>query len=666
MKNIKSFLKKIDVFGVPYLFRYKTKDKYANSLGGLVNIIFTIFVISFTIYYFVPFATKKNFTTIYYSNNIPHAELINLGKSNSPFALGIIYENDTNILSQNLFEFNIKYISVNNHQGNYNKNILDITTHKCSYNDFNNEQKKYFNKLNLGNYQCLDKNDFSIEGSYSDEKYSFYEINLKSKLSSENINTFLQNNECKIHFVYADININLNNYKNPIKSFLNSFYINIESSNIIIKNIYFMKQYFFNDNYLFSIYNKDNTDYKVYSTFSRYEQYSYNKDKNINEDELIYAKIYLKSDTRNIYIKRKYQKFIEFFADISSIFVCIFSLLSIIINNINNFFAKYALEKKIFLFKDVYKENFDFKKKVLKIRQLITLTEPYSSNKSEAKFDNQKEEKNDNDNNIEIDVEELEIYKIKNEILKDFYKSEIQSIKGNTDRDATLFKRNNRRVINNNNFIHSNKNFSFNNKVKSFPKEIHKSAFSKKILKPYESSSMTKDNNTFNQNFGKEILSNNMSSERNAEIKKDEYNISPNKNKINYKYTFLDMINISLCKCCISNNLKIKSELNAKASQILFNKMDIIVFIRNMFLLDIIMQIIFDVDKKYIANFISRPIISSKEVNESEFNEFYQKYDETEFIKSTLGIYKLLKIERKKNSEQKLIALCNKQLKDML
>ena len=249
--------------------------------------------------------------------------------------------------------------------------------------------------------------------------------------------------------------------------------------------------------------------------------------------------------------------------------------------------------------------------------------------------------------------------------MKDFYKSEIQSIKGNTDREVTLFKRNNKRVINNN-FMHSNKNYSFNNKVKSFPKEIHKNSFSKRIIKPYESSSLTKDNNTYNQNFGKEIFSNNMSSERNSEIKKDEYNISLNKNKINYEYNFFDMINITLCKCCISNNLKIKSELNVKANQILFNKMDIIVFIRNMFLLDIIMQIIFDVDKKYIANFVSRPIISSKEINESEFIEFYKKYEETEFIKSTLGIYKLLKIERKKNSEQKLIALCNKQLKDML
>ena len=87
-----------------------------------------------------------------------------------------------------------------------------------------------------------------------------------------------------------------------------------------------------------------------------------------------------------------------------------------------------------------------------------------------------------------------------------------------------------------------------------------------------------------------------------------------------------------------------------------------------MFLLDIIYHIILDSDRKYIANFLSRPIISeNKEIDENNFfQKFYKDYEETEFIKSTLGIYKLIRIKNKKNSEQKLIALCNKQLKDIL
>ena len=64
MKNIKSFLKAIDGFGVPYFFRYKTKKNYTTSLGGLALILFIILVIFVVIYYFVPFASKKNFITL--------------------------------------------------------------------------------------------------------------------------------------------------------------------------------------------------------------------------------------------------------------------------------------------------------------------------------------------------------------------------------------------------------------------------------------------------------------------------------------------------------------------------------------------------------------------------------------------------------------------------
>ena len=119
-------------------------------------------------------------------------------------------------------------------------------------------------------------------------------------------------------------------------------------------------------------------------------------------------------------------------------------------------------------------------------------------------------------------------------------------------------------------------------------------------------------------------------------------------------------------KYCITNDLKLKNDLNNKVNQILFHKMDISVFLRNMYLFDIIIQIFFDSNKKYVMNFLSRPIINSKELNENELDEFYKVYNETEFVKSTLGIYKMLKIQNKKNSEQRLIALYNKQLKDIL
>ena len=665
MKNIKSFLKAIDGFGVPYFFRYKTKKNYTTSLGGLALILFIILVIFVVIYYLVPFAGKKNFTTLYYTTNMQNTEPINLKQSNSVFSLGLICEDNIDSINiNNLLELDSKYITINNVDGNHIKTLRNINSHSCTFSDFDNNYNDVFNKLNLENHKCLDKNDYIIKGSYLDEIYSYYEFNFKSKSNSDeninNINQLLQNKECKLQIIYTDINIDLNNYKNPIKSFLNSYFIELYPNIQTIQNIYLMHQYLFNDDNIFSAFNEDDPNPEKYITFSRFDQYTINGDNPHN-----YVKIFLKADNKKTYIKRKYQKFIEFYADISSILISIYSLLMIIINFFNNFFAEFSLSKKIFLFKDVYNKNIDFKKKVLKIQQLISLTNQYTPNnlkvESEQKIDNNihsKDNINNKNNNIDLEIDDLEIFRIKNEILSNFYKSESHSNNENIEKEFKFKKNSKFNLSKKSSLNNTNKNISFNSRCKLNSQEIHKNLILKKDLKTYDVSYSSGYNNIFNN---KEP--NNVSSDRTSETKREIIKSFHKKGKLKYNFNLWEILKVSFFKCCISNDLSLKINLNSKA-----NKLDIVVFIRNMFLLDIIYHIILDSDRKYIANFLSRPIISeNKEIDENNFfQKFYKDYEETEFIKSTLGIYKLIRIKNKKNSEQKLIALCNKQLKDIL
>ena len=653
MKKIKSFLKNIDNFGVPFSFKYKTKEKYRTSIGGLVFIIFCIFLLSFTIYYFVPFSNMKNFSSIYNTINIPNGEQINLKQSKIPLSFGLICNDNTDILSKNIFELNAKFINIQQNS-KYVKNIINILTHNCTYEDFNNEHNDYFDKFNLSNYKCLDNKDFIIEGSYLDEQFSYYEFNLNSNLNLIDINNFLEKNECRLQIIYTDININLNDYKNPIKSFLSSIYIDLFSSTLILQDIYFMKHYLFNDDYLFGVFNEENSKSGIYISFSRYEKYSIYKDNSSNDYS--YARIYLKSDTRKSYIKRKYQKFIEFIADISSIFICIYLLLKIMVNYIDNFFAYFSLSKKIFIFKDINNKDLDLKKKVLKINQLITLTNQYNSY---IKPETAKDEK--------LDLDEIEIFKIKNDNINNMQQSENEPIKRNTDKDILLFQKRNKNLVGKNNSFNYQYNLNFYNIKKNITKDVHKYSNSRKDQKTYEISSTSKENTSNSKNnLNKEICSNIINSERSSETKKEDFINTFSRKKLNYKFNILEIIQNLMGKYCITNDLKLKNDLNNKVNQILFHKMDISVFLRNMYLFDIIIQIFFDSNKKYVMNFLSRPIINSKELNENELDDFYKVYNETEFVKSTLGIYKMLKIQNKKNSEQRLIALYNKQLKDIL
>ena len=74
MKVIKQLLRKVDSFAVPITFRYKNEDKFSTSFGGFITIMFSIISISFGIYYFIPFITRKNYSLVYYTMKLPTSE----------------------------------------------------------------------------------------------------------------------------------------------------------------------------------------------------------------------------------------------------------------------------------------------------------------------------------------------------------------------------------------------------------------------------------------------------------------------------------------------------------------------------------------------------------------------------------------------------------------
>ena len=61
MKCIKRFLKKLDIFGSPINFKYKSQDRYSTSFGGLFLLIFSLISIIFGLYYFIPFFEIKKY-----------------------------------------------------------------------------------------------------------------------------------------------------------------------------------------------------------------------------------------------------------------------------------------------------------------------------------------------------------------------------------------------------------------------------------------------------------------------------------------------------------------------------------------------------------------------------------------------------------------------------
>ena len=157
LKNIKKFLRIFDFFGVPLTFRYKLKDKYSSSLGGLTMILFCILVIFLVFYYFNRFINRENFTTIYYTVNIPKTDVIRFIESNEAFSIGLDCESNQGIKADDVLKLEVRYVNyTKSKDGIYKKNKTLLSSHFCTYKDFYNNYNDSFDRLTLHKFQCLD------------------------------------------------------------------------------------------------------------------------------------------------------------------------------------------------------------------------------------------------------------------------------------------------------------------------------------------------------------------------------------------------------------------------------------------------------------------------------------------------------------------------------
>ena len=648
MKSIKVFLRTIDIFGIPLTFRYKKKDKYSTSLGGLTIIIFCILALSFGIYYFIPFVKRQNLSIIYYTMNIPQTEQIKFKDSKAAFAIGLDCQTNGRLKAEDVFNLDSSFIYyIKEMNGSFHKEKIHQSSHKCEYKDFYNNYNNSFDYLRLKNYQCLDNNDNILEGIYADRIFSYYEFSVTAindtNETFNNIDEYLFENDCKLQIVYTDITIDLSNYKEPIKPFLNSFFIQLNPTLFIKRNVYFMNQYLYDDNSLIAVFNAAEQPDQTKTLFSRYEEYSLyiglNREFVRPADYINYAKIYMRADLKKTEIKRTYQKITEFYADASSILVGVYEFLIIIISIINNFYAENSIIKKLFIFKGINDKHFNIKNKHQKINQLLSLPE-----KNHTIIISR------NNNNLRINQLSTKFTLDKKDEKKE--ESSIKAPSTNRSQESRLFLSK-----------HKTSKMKLNTK-NSYAKDlIQKNNSQKKDRKQIRFNTEAQNKNIYEVN---NIEMNNLKTLE----KEDEDNMSNNSkskniNKnINYKFSLSEIISSLLCPCLISGNLKLKNEYNDKATQFLYNKLDIILYVRNMVLIDIINETILDEEKKHIINFLSRPLLY---LDKKENNEiFYQNYSEKDFDNFYDSYLELVHKTDKKNREKRLMTLSKQKLKEFV
>ena len=609
-------------------FKYQANDTYTTSLGGLFILIFGLVALSFGIYNFIPFIKRKNLNIIYYTMNIAKTEEIKFKDSKALFNIGFHCEEKGGFRVRNIFDLDSKFvIYTKDLNGNSNKKKEELSWHYCTYDDFYNKYNDSFNYLGLAQFQCLDDYDRTIEGIYSDRIFSYYEFTLRSKNKTkenyEQIYEYLSKNDCKLEIYYTDITIDLENYKEPIKPFINSIFIQLNPTLNIKRNIYFMNQYLYDDDSLIAIFEEEREPNQIETLFSRYEEYALFKGSKFDENNTEYAKIFLRADTKKTIIKRTYQKFTEFYADVSALLIALYEILIIIFSYINNFYAEESVTKKLFFFKELGIKHFNNLKKYKKLSELNKIN---GISSGIAYFDT-----------IQND---LNIKKFNNYFKKRKHRFHKDKIK-------------------NNKLLLIEKSKSHNS---SIIKEFEDSAYSENDEKIYKNNAFTNDINKLN----KDIKSQCNNSKSILNKRKNTNNSEKNQQSINYTFNVFEIFLVTFCYKCIKGKLKLKNELSSKAKELLYSKLDIHIYLRNMFLFDIINQTIIDGKIKNIINLLSRPVISINNKENEEEEIFYQNYNKKEFNKFYEGLIELIKKNNKEKKEEKLILLANKRLKEFL
>ena len=650
MRCFKRFLQKIDVFGVPYSFKHKNNEKYNSSLGGFIFFLFILLVLVVGIYYFIPFYNRKNFSLIYYSMNMPVTDTIKLSESKANFAIGLAcpLEQKTQVSGKDLFDLQLTYIVyTTDRNGIKTKSRQSLTTHLCNYADFYNNFNDTFDFMKLNQFECLDKKDNSIQGIYTDEVFRYYEFSVVAKNDSidlfRTIDKYLTEQDCRLELYYTDVTIDFDNYKEPIKPYINSVFIQLNPTLFLKMNVYFKNQYFNNDNFLLFVF--DEAESTIHTSFSRIEEYSLYKglDRGVEQphNNMKYANLFIRADTTKTTIKRKYQKVMEFYADASSILIALFEVLYIIFCFVNRFYADHSLSKQIFFFKDVENRHSDINRKLYQIKNLIKLLDPLVEKKNILLNinDNKIQSSRDNDEKNDLEINDLEegikIYNINKNLRRKENSSKIDEVLKPND-----FK----------NFYNKKMRVKMNRRTK----------FSKDEAYEKNSKNLSTKRNIINKYAIQPVKTSNISFKGLKAIELEKMG------RIKFEYNIFEIFWSHLWKCCMTNKLKIKKDLTEKSNNILNNQLDISLYIKNSILIDILNQALINDNMKSMTKFISRPIISLSKNNERDINQLYKDYEISDFDNLYEDISYMSKNPRLTPAEQKIISLVYNELNEMV
>ena len=225
-------MKYLDLLSPEIKLYFNKKTNLQTFLGTTLTIL--IFgLVTYSTWLFGKDIIFKKEPTILIQNNInikrPFKQLT---KESFPIAITIQDFTNAVINESTILIFQVYDILIDN--SNSDVVINEILTEPCENKHFPNVNNTLFDSSGLGKYTCIKDQDLEIGGFFSEQVMRFTKIDFKVCLnttennnhckSKEEIKEFIETRGVAPQLYILDSYIDLKDYKNPVKYFINNIY----------------------------------------------------------------------------------------------------------------------------------------------------------------------------------------------------------------------------------------------------------------------------------------------------------------------------------------------------------------------------------------------------------------------------------------------------------
>jgi hypothetical protein len=559
--KIGEFLKGFDCFGVQYGFHYKSEESYNSVIGGVVTLLFSVFALWYFITNFISFVKRENINSVYYTMTTSKTDKINFANYSYGIAFGISCDNEYDDKSiYNYLNFTLDHVKMTiDESGSSNRVKTNINYVKCDKSKFFNLLDEDYNRLQLDNFYCI-----------SEEQSN---LNIQGIFGNEIFEYFQFDVFIKDLSTFDELKDILMNKECQFNFFHSSFAIDVSDYSNAVTPFLISSYFDFTPdslnsvNYYFSLTNFE-TDKNILLNNPKTEFYlDFSKEENFRIYKGLDRKNSNNIDDIDVLAK------IHLRADTSVTMVSRqFEKLGEFVANVTElieqilliFIAIFGFLDTFYAYHAVISDLFVFKG-----------------------IENQ---------NTKLFINNIKKINKEN-ALKTTSPEENQLNNGG----GNSFEKNN---INNSNFESEKLKINENDNKSSNSKNLSK----KENVNDVKISSVEISKNNIKN--GKENDKNNTSN--NVEFI----------NKAELDYNVFEIFFMSIFSCCLCKNLKKKKDIYDKSTEILFTKMDIIAYLKNMQILNVLNKLILSQEERDILKFLSKPSINVNEDDEENKNNF--------------------------------------------